>query len=59
MQQHEGKMTLSEELSGVLGCAKLLLNNQQSGSKKALIYSLSNFCGINIPTVATLKPLLC
>ena len=52
-------MTLSEELSGVLGGAKLLLNNQQSGSKKALIYSLSNFCGINIPTVATLKPLLC
>ena len=59
MQQCEGKPSMSEELSGVLACAKLLLNNQQSGSKKALTCSLSNFCGINIPTVACLKPLLC
>ena len=36
MQQQEGKPSMREELSDVLACAKLLLNNQQSGRKKAL-----------------------
>ena len=59
MQQHEGKSSMSEELSGMLECAKLLLNNQQTGSQKALTYMFSNFCGVNIPTMENLKPPLC
>ena len=60
MQQCEGKPSMSEELSGVLACAKLLLNNQQSGRKKSpALNNSSNFCGVNIPAVASLKPPLC